>query len=162
MLAKEFLHLVRASEEQAEPEMERLRTLIDRAGYGTGQKEAQRVSGTSQRSRVECNVCAKVDLENEIKKKLPRMQRTDYGVSTIIDYAALRNEAMIIMRLIPRPIYAEVLYLYYIEALSWPEVARTIKKSLRWTYKLHGYALEVFDRVWTNYLKTLDRPPLDK
>ena len=75
MMAKEFLHLVRASEEQAEPEMERLRTLIDRAGYGTGQKEAQRVSGTSQRSRVECNVCAKVDLENEIKKKLPRMRK---------------------------------------------------------------------------------------
>src|SRR5574344_1473596 len=66
--AKDFLRLVRLAEERAEPEMERLRTLVDRAGYGTGQKEAQRVSGTSQRSRVECNVCAMIDLESEINK----------------------------------------------------------------------------------------------
>lgn len=158
--AKDFLRIVRLAEEKAEPEMERLRTLVDQAGYGTGQKEAQRISGTSQRSRVETNVCAKIDLENELSKKGLKHTEIDRRAA-FIDYAALRYEAMTVMRLIPRSTYSEVLYLYYIEALTWPEVAKTMKRSLRYTYKLHGYALEVFERVWTNYLRTLDRTPLD-
>ena len=159
--AKDFLRLVRMAEERADPEMERLRTLVDRAGYGTGQKEAQRVSGTSQRSRVECNVCAMIDLESEINKACSK-HRPTHGQAAIKDYAALRYEAMTVMRMIPRPIYAEVLYLYYIEALTWPEVARTVKKSLRGTFRVHGYALEVFERIWTNYLKDIDLAVLDK
>ena len=155
-IAKDFLRLVRLAEERAEPEMERLRTMIDRAGYGTGQKEAQRISGSSQRSRVECNVCAKIDLENEILKAGPKHKLTE-GREAILNYAQLRYEAMAVIRLIPRPIYAEVLYLYYIEALTWEEVARTVKRSLRSTFRVHGYALEVFDKVWSRYIKAIDQ-----
>lgn len=159
--AKDFLRLVRMAEERADPEMERLRTLVDRAGYGTGQKEAQRISGTSQRSRVECNVCAKIDLENEILKAGMKRKLTE-GRDAMLNYAQLRYEAMAVIRLIPRPVYAEVLYLYYIEVLTWEEVARTVKKSLRGTFRVHGYALEVFERIWTNYLKGIDLAVLDK
>lgn len=148
MTAKDFLNLVRLAEERAEPEMERLRTLTERAGYGTGQKEAQRVSGTNQRSKVEDNVCIKVDLEAEMQQKAPRIKREVN--KPLLDYASLRYEAMCVINGIPRYDYRQVLIHYYIDALTWPEVARTMKRSLRGTQSLGGYAVEVFGRIWEN------------
>ena len=150
--AKDFLRLVRLAEERAEPEMERLRTLVDRAGYGTGQKEAQRVSGTSQRSRVEDNICAKVDLETEYRQRGKCIKRS--GDPHLIDYAGLRYEAMTIINKIPRYSYRQVLIHYYVDALTWPEVARTMKRSLRGAQSLNGHALEVFGRIWENSKNT--------
>lgn len=146
--AKEFLQLVRMAEERAEPEMERLTTLVERAGYGTGQKEAQRVSGTSQRSRVEDNICAKVDLETEYRQRGKCIKRS--GDPHLLDYANLRYEAMTIINRIPRYSYRQVLIHYYIDALTWAEVSRIMKRSLRGTQSLNGYALEVFGRLWEN------------
>jgi hypothetical protein len=141
--AKEFLQSVRQARGSIGPEIERLEELRERAGYGTGRKEATRISGTPQRSRVEDNICALVDYEAKLNKERVQTEKPD-----MLDYAWRRAQAIDIIKRIPRQQYAEVLYLYYLEGLSWGEVASVIKRSIRHTHRLHGWALVIFERLW--------------
>jgi len=133
LTAKEYLRSVRTDESRYISKCERLR---DAAGYGTGKKEAERISGSSTRSRVEDNVCALVDLERETQAKAVT------GVN--IDR---RAEAIEMIRMIPREIYREALFLYYLENLSWKQVASTIGRTERQTFQIHGWALIIFEEI---------------
>lgn len=140
MTAKEFLRSIRRTNIQSDREIERLREYRERAGYGTGKKEAGRISGTSQRSRVEDNVCRLVDLERRICRERRIEMIED-------DQADRREEAEHIIARIPRAQFAELLYLYYIESRTWDEVASVLKRSLRQTFYIHGDALQAFEKA---------------
>ena len=138
MTAKEYLRSIRKTNTQCDRELDRLREYRERAGYGTGKKEAGRISGTNQRSRVEENVCALVDLE----RRLCRERRIEMIED---DLADRREEAEAIIRLIPRLQFRELLYLYYIEGLTWDQVANVMKRNMRQVFRFHGYALQAFE-----------------
>ena len=140
MTAKEFLQSVRRANTDADRQISRLEHYREAAGYGTGKREATRISGTSQRSRVEDNVCAMIDYEREHQL----MGRANDAVDEFIDR---RKTACDIIALIPRERYREVLYRYYIDGLTWSQVAEQMGDSLRTIYRLHGWALVVFERV---------------
>ena len=140
MTAKEFLRSIRKTNIQSDREIERLRDYRERAGYGTGKKEAGRISGTSQRSRVEDNVCRLVDLERRICRERRIEMIED-------DQADRREEAEHIIARIPRAQFAELLYMYYIESRTWDEVASVLKRSLRQTFYIHGDALQAFEKA---------------
>lgn len=141
MTAKEYLQSVRQADSEADRQISILERYREAAGYGTGKHEATRISGTSQRSRVEDNVCALVDYEREHCL----MDLADEAVDLYVDR---REEAASIIRRIPREQYREVLYRYYIDGLTWRQVADQMGVSMRTVYRLHGWALLVFDRVW--------------
>lgn len=139
MTAKEYLQSVRLANSEADRRISRLEHYRDCAGYGTGKREAGRISGTPQRSRVEDNVCALVDYEREHRLMVSANQAVDICVDR-------RTEAADIIRRIPRERYREVLYRYYIDGLTWRQVAEQMGLSLRKTHTLHGWALTVFER----------------
>jgi hypothetical protein len=133
MTAKEYLRSVRNDESRYISKCERLR---DMAGYGCGQKEAERISGDPARSRVENCVVALVDLERKMQGK---------AVSRVnVDRQA---EAVELIRKIPRELYREVLFLYYCESLDWKQVAKTVGRSERQIHYIHGWALQIFEEI---------------
>lgn len=141
MTAKEYLRSIRKTNAQYSRELDRLREYRERAGYGTGRKEAIRISGTNLRSRVEDNVCAMVDLERRLRRERRIEMIED-------DQAERREEAEAIIARIPRPQFRELLCLYYIEGRTWDEVASVMRRSLRQTFYLHGYALQAFEKTF--------------
>lgn len=143
MTAKEYLQSVRRANTDADGHINRLEHYREAAGYGTGKREASRISGTSQRSRVEDNVCAMIDYEREHQL----MGRANDAVDEFIDR---RKTACDIIALIPRERYREVLYRYYIDGLTWRQVAEQMGIGIRRVYKLHGWALVIFDKVMCN------------
>lgn len=144
MTAKEYLQSVRWANVEADRRVSRLERYRDCAGYGTGKREATRISGTSQRSRVEDNVCALVDLERKLGMERGLMADADRAVDEYVDRKA---EATALIARIPRQLYREVLYHYYIDCLSWEQVAAVVGRSLRQTHYIHGWALQIFERV---------------
>lgn len=130
MTAKEFLRSVRKDESRYISRCEMLR---DMAGYGCGAKEAERISGDPARSRVEENVCKLIDLEREEKAR-----------SGTCDMDR-REQAIELIKQIPREIYREALYNYYIDNMSWKQVASTIGRTEKQVYQIHGYALQIFE-----------------
>ena len=135
MTAKEFLRSVRKDESRYISKCEHLR---DMAGYGCGAKEAERISGDPARSRVEENVCKLIDLEREEKAR-----------SGTCDESR-REQAIELIRQIPREIYREALFLYYLESLSWKQVAQTVGRTEKQIYRIHGYALQIFEEKLRN------------
>ena len=144
MTAKEYLQSVRWANIEADRRVSRLERYRDCAGYGTGKREATRISGTSQRSRVEDNVCALVDLERKMQMERGMMADADRAVD---DYVDRKAEATALIARIPRQLYREVLYHYYIECLSWEQVATVVGRSLRQTHYIHGWALQILERL---------------
>lgn len=132
MTAKEFLRSVRKDESRYISRCEMLR---DMAGYGCGAKEAERISGDPARSRVEENVCKLIDLEREEKARSGTCNESR------------REQAIELIKQIPREIYRETLFLYYLESLDWKQVARTIGRSERQTHYIHGWSLQIFDEI---------------
>ena len=43
--------------------------------------------------------------------------------------------------------YKRILYLRYVNGILWEQIAEEMHADLRWTYRLHGYALEAFSKV---------------
>lgn len=140
MTAKEYLQSVRQANADADRRISRLEAYREAAAYGTGRREATRISGTPQRSRVEDNVCAMIDYEREHCL----MARANQAVD---QYTDRRDQAAAIIRCIPRAEYREVLYRYYIDGLTWQQVADQMGVGLRTVHRLHGWALVVFERL---------------
>ena len=46
-----------------------------------------------------------------------------------------------LIALVHDDVQRDVLTMYYIQGMSWHEIARQKKISVRWVHKLHGYAL---------------------
>lgn len=143
MTAKEYLQSVRQANADADRRISRLEAFREAAAYGTGRREATRISGTPQRSRVEDNVCAMIDYEREHQL----MGRANDAVDEFVDR---RKTACDIIALIPRERYREVLYRYYIDGLTWRQVAEQMGIGIRRVYKLHGWALVIFDKIMGN------------
>lgn len=148
MTAKEYLRQVRQANFQADKNICRLEHFREAACYGTGRKEAERISGSAQRSRVEENVCCMIDLERRMQER-GLMVRANQAVDAFVDR---RQEAALIISRVRQPQFRELLTLYYIDGLAWDQVARVLRCSVRHAFRIHGTALLVFDpllkEVW--------------
>lgn len=156
MTAKEYLRSVRVANEQVSRAVRRLEIYREKAGYGTGSKEAERISGTSQRSRVEDNVCKMVDLERKLEAERRLMTDANEAVHLYVDR---REEAKALIRRMPQERFREVLWRYYIDGLTWGQVFEQMGiKARSHGFRLHGWALLAFEKFY----KRLDRGLLDK
>lgn len=144
MTAKEFLRGIRIANDNVNSAIRRLEIYREKAMYGTGSKEAERISGTSQRSRVEENVCKMVDLERKIENELRLMDEANAATDIYVDR---KEQAKEIIRQIPQESFREVLWRYYIDGLSWGQVADQMRVGRRWLFRLHGWALVEFSKI---------------
>lgn len=138
MTAKEFLRGIQGHERRIKALMERRQHYYDMAMQGTGTREARRIGGTTQASRVEEAVCRLIDLEGDLDKEIDR----------------LVNEVRLAEHLISQledPRHRDVLRHRYLDGWSWDRIAAEMLYDRRWVLRLHGEGLVEFSQVGYNW-----------
>ena len=137
MTAKEQLNAIRDEDRAIQNAIDRVDNWYDAATRGTGSMEAERVSGTGERSRVESAVCRMVDYERE--------QHLTARIDALVD---MRQSAERIIKRIDSPRFRQVLTLRYLQSESWAWTWERIATEMRCpkttVYELHGWALQAF------------------
>ena len=138
MTAKEQLNAIRDEDRAIQNAIDRVDGWYDAATRGTGSMEAERVSGTGERSRVETAVCRMVDYERE--------QHLTARIDALVD---MRQSAERIIKRIDSPRFRQVLTLRYLQmeswAWTWDKVAEKMQISRRSVDAVHGGALQEFE-----------------
>ena len=126
MTAKEFLRRARSVDRRVDEAQERVQRLRVRLESGrmssvTGMPRGGGSDWTETADRL-------IELEQVVNQRTRELVRWKLAA---ID--AIRG--------VEEPREAEVLELYYIDALTWEQVAHRMALDLRWVYRLHGRAL---------------------
>jgi len=126
LTAKEFLRRVRSVDRRVDEAQERVKRLRARLEAGrmssvTGMPRGGGSDWTETADRL-------IELEQVVNQRTRELVRWKLAA---ID--AIRG--------VEEPREAEVLELYYIDALTWEQVAQRMALDLRWVYRLHGRAL---------------------
>ena len=126
MTAKEFLRRARSVDRRVDEAQERVQRLRARLESGrmssvTGMPRGGGSDWTETADKL-------IELEQVVNQRTRELVRWKLAA---ID--AIRG--------VEEPREAEVLELYYIDALTWEQVAQRMALDLRWVYRLHGRAL---------------------
>ena len=126
MTAKEFLRRARAVDrrvDEAQERVERLRAKLEagRLSRVTGMPRGGGADWTETADRL-------IELEQAVNRSTRELVRWKLAAIDAI-------------RAVEEPRLAEVLELYYIDGLTWEQVANRMGLDLRWVYRLHGRAL---------------------
>lgn len=98
------------------------------AMQATGRTDALRVSGTSERSKVEKYILELWDVHNELQQEISRLMEKSRAVEERIKQLAdHRHRAVLEMR--------------YLCGMTWEEIAKRLHFTLRWVHKLHKEAV---------------------
>jgi len=139
MTAKDELNAIRAEDRAIQKELERMDAWYDFATRATGSMEAERISGTGERSRVEAAVCRMIDYERE--------QHLTARIDALAD---MRQAAERIISRIESPRFRQVLRLRYLQmeswTWSWRRIASVMGLPLTTVYELHGWALQAYEK----------------
>ncbi len=128
MTAKEFLRRARSVDRrvnEAQERVERLRARLEagRMSSVTGMPRGGRSDWTETADRL-------IELEQVVNQRTRELVRWKLAAIDAI-------------RAVEEPREAEVLELYYIDGLTWEQVAQRMGfKDVRWVYELHGRALK--------------------
>ena len=112
-------------------ELEKLNSLVKRI---TPVMSAASGAGGGNQDRLGDTVAKIVDMRNEIDK----------ATDVFID---MKREAIALLERIERPEYYQVLHKRYIQYKSLENIAVELNYSWRWVCKLHGRALQAFEKV---------------
>lgn len=118
--------------EQKEEELERLKSSLESISAGTDSERVQ----TTPRDRLSEEITRIVDLEEEIN--------SDLGALLMF-----RNKIINEIQSMDNPIYINILYKRYVQYKSLEEIAVEMNYSYRQILRLHGLALQEFERWHT-------------
>ena len=126
MTAKEFLRRARSVDRRVDEAQERVKRLRARLESGrmssvTGMPRGGGSDWTETADRL-------IELEQVVNQRTRELVRWKLAAIDAI-------------RAVEEPREAEVLELYYIDGLTWEQVAKRLGLDLRWVYRLHGKAL---------------------
>jgi len=126
LTAKEFLRRARSVDRRVDEAQERVQRLRARLEAGrmssvTGMPRGGGSDWTETADRL-------IELEQVVNQRTRELVRWKLAAIDAI-------------RSVEEPRLAEVLELYYIDGLTWEQVAHRMALDLRWVYRLHGRAL---------------------
>ena len=126
MTAKEFLRRARAVDrrvDEAQERVERIRAKLEagRMSSVTGMPRGGSSDWTQTADRL-------IELEQAVNERTRELVRWKLAAIDAI-------------RQVEEPRLAEVLELYYIDGMTWEQVAQRMGLDLRWVFRLHGRAL---------------------
>lgn len=137
MTAKEYLRNISVLDKKIKANLKHIDDLRARAtSIGSSSNlEAERVQGGSSNPDKVGNLVCKIDEYERIANE------------TIDEYVASKNKAMSMIDKLDNGLYIEILSMRYFEEKSFEEIAVTLEKSYRHTTRLHGYALQEFQKI---------------
>lgn len=115
---------------------ERAKRYREMAMRATSRTDAVRVSGTSNRSKVDTYVLELWETHDELKRETHRLMDQS-------------REAEIIISLLDDQRLRAVLQFRYLCAMDWEEIAQKLNYTLRWVHKLHREALDTLEEILT-------------
>lgn len=133
--AKRELQDYRQLDKRISEMYERIDSLMDRATQATASIEAERVSGSGSRSKVESAVITKVELEKQLDSMIDDCRSRRFAIQNAI-------EAMQDMR------ERRLLELRYIDGRSWVNVMMKLEVAETWSKTIHASALEHFAEIY--------------
>lgn len=128
MDVKEWLRQLPQIEARVRAKEAQIRKYRDMATRATSTMEAVRVSGSSNRSRVEDAVVSVCDLETDVREELRELRR-------------FRRDAMAVIRAVADVRYRDILEMHYINGWSLRRIGEEMHYQERWVQILHGLAL---------------------
>ena len=137
MTAKEYLRNISVLDEKIKANLKHIDDLRARAtSIGSSSNlEAERVQGGSSNPDKIGYILTEIDEYERIANE------------TIDEYVASKNKAMSMIDKLDNGLYIEILTMRYFEEKSFEEIAVTLEKSYRHTTRLHGYALQEFQKI---------------
>lgn len=129
--AKRILTDFRKLNRIVQEKTERLAALMESATRATASMEAERISGTGERSRLEATMVRKIDLERQLDASIDRLNADRYRIQDAID-------AM------PELDHRTLLDLRYIDGKRWLYIMDALHISEPTSHRMHRAALESF------------------
>lgn len=131
MLLQDFRKLNRLVQEKTE----RLAALMESATRATSSFEAERISGTGERSRVESLMIRKIDLERQLDGAIDELNAQRYRIQNAIDR-------------IEDPDQRSLLDMRYIDGKRWLFIMDRLHVGETTSRRIHHAALEAFMRAY--------------
>lgn len=128
---KDFVQLDKRIEEK----YERIKALLDSATRATPSMEAERVSGTGEKSRLESVMIRKIDLERQLDKSIDKLNAQRFEIQNAIDAMEDSREK-------------RLLELRYIDGRSWASVTTRMEISESMSFLIHEAALIHFAEIF--------------
>ena len=142
MDVKDWLRQLPQIEARIRSKEAQIRKYREMATRATSSMEATRVSGSSNRSRVEDAVVGICDLEESAKEDLREL-------------AMYRRDAMEVIRRVPDVRHRDILEMHYVTGWSLRRIAEEMHYQERWVQILHGLALNEARRVLRGLPETI-------
>ncbi len=133
MTAKEYLYQIKDADERIRLKCEELERLRARAEKTTAEIK-ERVRSNKAKDTLEIAVARIVDLENEYSADVKRS-------------IALRAKIIDEINQLADSRYRQVLIHRYVEHKDWTTIARLMNYNIRTVFKLHGHALQAFEKM---------------
>jgi hypothetical protein len=132
--AKEYLSQSHKVEQRITIKLEHMQVLRELAEKASASLSDVPPSGTRNVHRLEDTICQIANLENEINA----------DIQTLI---GLKHEIVKVIRRVESPDLQIILELRYLGFKTWKEIAVSLRRDLRWIYRLHDKALKVVDEI---------------
>ena len=132
MNAKEYLSQAFRLDQKINSKLEQVSKLRNLSMKASGLRLAERISGTKEHSLMESALVKMIDLEYEINADIDRL----------VD---LKREMATLIERVNDPSQRLLLEMRYLCGNTWEDIAQKMGYDLRWVYRLHGKALQVFD-----------------
>lgn len=136
MILCDFRKLNRIVQEKTE----RLAELMASATRATSSIEAERISGTGERSRLESTMIRKIDLERQLDASIDRLNAQRYRIQDAIDAMDDLDQRTL-------------LDLRYIDGKRWLYIMDQLHVSEPTSHRMHRAALESFAKEYDKLAK---------
>lgn len=131
LLLQDFRRINRLVQEKKE----RLADLMESATRATSSYEAERVSGSGERSRVETLMNRKIDLERQLGSSIERLDAERYRIQAAIDRVEDKDQR-------------SLLDLRYIDGKRWLFIMDRLHVGETTSRRIHHAALDAFMRAY--------------
>ena len=141
MTAKEHLQSVYSIQQKIrrlQNRREDLRADLYSIGSPTGQLDSERVQTSISGDRM-AELVARVD---EAERDI---------VAELKDLIVAKDKISQEIERVPNENYKQLLFDRYILCLKWEKIALDRDKGIRWIYRMHGKALNSFEKVWNSH-----------
>jgi hypothetical protein len=108
---------------------------------------ADRVQSDPQKSRVESIAVQMADSPSRCAM-IKRLRAVDDDIDRQVDIlVTLKTTAEALINTIADSRYKDLLRYRYINNWKWESISDAMKIDIRWVYRLHGYALQAYDKI---------------
>ena len=137
MTAKEYLRNISVLDKKIKANLKYIDDLRARATSigSSGNIETERVQSSGTNEDKIGDLISKIDEYEKLANKC------------IDNYLDAKNKAMVMIDELDNSLYIEILTMRYFEDATFEEIAVTLEKSYRHTTRLHGYALQEFQKI---------------